>query len=186
MLQWYIAITFLLHCAWGQGCSKEQTRALLEIRNSTNGSAFAEWDGRDCCEAVGFSCNSFGITGGYSGKGIRLGKDSGSYKPPSSTWYPNVTLFTLFDELVELTLNGMNIGGELKRENSNLIYISIILFYFMLVNKFKVKCMHNFSALTLFLVASHVVLVVCHTHLIPKIIVIKFRSNINPVWGPVH
>uniref|UniRef100_A0A2N9HM57 Leucine-rich repeat-containing N-terminal plant-type domain-containing protein n=1 Tax=Fagus sylvatica TaxID=28930 RepID=A0A2N9HM57_FAGSY len=60
MLLWYIAITFLLHCAWGQGCSKEQTRALLEIRNSTNGSAFAEWDGRDCCEAVGFSCNSFG------------------------------------------------------------------------------------------------------------------------------
>ena len=185
MLLSYVAITFLLHCAWGQGCSKEQTRALLEIRNSTNGSAFAEWDGRDCCDAVGFFCDSVSMAG-YVGKGILLGKDPGSYKPPSSTWYPNVTLFNLFDELVELTLNSMNIGGELKRENSNLIYISIILFYFMLVNKFKVKCMHNFSALILFLVASHVVLVVCHTHLIPKIIVIKFRSDVNPVYGPVH
>jgi hypothetical protein len=44
---WVMAITFFpLSC--GKGCSEEQNRALLEIRNSTNGLAFADWDGRNC------------------------------------------------------------------------------------------------------------------------------------------
>lgn len=112
ILLWFIVITFL-PCSWGQGCSIEQKRALLEIRNSTNGSVFADWDGRDCCNAPGITCES--IDGGVSS--IYLQSDNAS----SRTWYPNVTLFTIFDELQELTLNSMNIGGELKRENSNSI-----------------------------------------------------------------
>ncbi|KAG6653327.1 hypothetical protein CIPAW_05G068600 [Carya illinoinensis] len=35
-------------------------------------------------------------------------------KVPSITWYPNVTLFTLFNELEVLDLSRMNIGGELQ------------------------------------------------------------------------
>jgi hypothetical protein len=55
-LLWVVAITFS-PLACGDGCSKEQTRALLEIRNSTNGFAFAGWDGRDCCQADGIVCD---------------------------------------------------------------------------------------------------------------------------------
>ncbi|GLT64449.1 hypothetical protein SLA2020_369420 [Shorea laevis] len=51
----YMAIAFS-PLACGEGCSKEQNRALLEIRNSTNGLAFAGWDGRDCCQADGIYC----------------------------------------------------------------------------------------------------------------------------------
>ena len=110
ILLWFFVITFL-PCSWGQECSIEQKRALLEIRNATNGSVFADWDGRDCCNAPGITCYGIAVSS------INLQSD----KPPSSTWYPNVTLFTIFDELEELGLNSMNIGGELKRENSNSI-----------------------------------------------------------------
>ena len=112
ILLWFFVVTFL-PCSWGQECSIEQKRALLGIRNATNGSVFADWDGRDCCNAPGITCD--GIDGGVSS--IYLQSDNA----PSSTWYPNVTLFTIFDELQELILNSMNIGGELKRENSNSI-----------------------------------------------------------------
>nr|POE92889.1 putative inactive leucine-rich repeat receptor kinase xiao [Quercus suber] len=105
ILLWFIVITFL-PCSWGQECSIEQKRALLEIRNSTNGSVFADWDGRDCCNAPGITCD--GIDGGVSS--IYLQSDNAT----SSKWYPNVTLFTIFDELQVLSLNSMNIGGELK------------------------------------------------------------------------
>ncbi|GLT64445.1 hypothetical protein SLA2020_369380 [Shorea laevis] len=48
----YMAIAFS-PLACGDGCSKEQNTALLEIRNSTNGLAFAGWNGSDCCQADG-------------------------------------------------------------------------------------------------------------------------------------
>jgi hypothetical protein len=47
---WIVAIALSPLACVKAGCSKEQTRALLEINNSTNGSAFAGWDGRDCCK----------------------------------------------------------------------------------------------------------------------------------------
>ncbi|KAB1206551.1 LRR receptor-like serine/threonine-protein kinase ERECTA [Morella rubra] len=50
---WLVALTFYLS-AWSEaGCTEEQSRALLGIRNSTNGSAFADFDGKDCCSAIG-------------------------------------------------------------------------------------------------------------------------------------
>jgi hypothetical protein len=107
---WVMAITFF-PLACGKGCSEEQNRALLEIRNSTNGLAFADWDGRNCCEAFRVRCYS--RNGGVSS--ITLDNFT------SSTWYPNVTWFTLFEELEELYLYDMQIGGGLQRENSYLI-----------------------------------------------------------------
>jgi hypothetical protein len=104
---WVMAITFF-PLACGKGCSD---RALLEIRNSTNGLAFADWDGRNCCEAFRVRCYS--RNGGVSS--ITLDNFT------SSTWYPNVTWFTLFEELEELYLYDMQIGGGLQRENSYLI-----------------------------------------------------------------
>ncbi|KAG6653326.1 receptor like protein 21-like [Carya illinoinensis] len=106
---WLIAVTFC-PSAWVEaGCSKEQNRALLEIRNSTDGLAFDDFDGSHCC---------------HSRHSIRCDKDHGKVtsmvlnmdrmKVPSITWYPNVTLFTLFNELEVLDLSSMNIGGELQ------------------------------------------------------------------------
>ncbi|KAE8055807.1 hypothetical protein FH972_012628 [Carpinus fangiana] len=103
-LLWVVAITFS-PLACGDGCSKEQTRALLEIRNSTNGFAFAGWDGRDCCLAPGIWCD------------VENGRVASIYlegAPSNITWYPNVTLFILFDDLEELSLNNMQIGGGLE------------------------------------------------------------------------
>ncbi|XP_042961162.1 receptor like protein 21-like isoform X2 [Carya illinoinensis] len=108
-LIWFMALPFC-PSAWVEaGCSKEQNRALLEIRNSTNGLAFDDFDGSHCC---------------HSRHSIRCDKDHGKVtsivlsmdhkKVPSITWYPNVTLFTLFNELEELDLGSMNIGGELQ------------------------------------------------------------------------
>lgn len=117
ILLWVIMpITLFSPLAFGNGCSKEQRRALMEIRNSSNGFAFAGWDGRDCCEAGGIYC--FGRNGGVST--IRLG-DSNELAP-SNTWYPNATLFALFDELELLMLDNMKIGGSLQCENSYSIY----------------------------------------------------------------
>jgi hypothetical protein len=111
ILVWVMAITFFPF-ACGKGCSEEQNRALLEIRNSTNGVAFAGWDGRDCCnQSLEIMCG--GIGGGVSV--IHLENYLNGDMAPSKTWYPNVTLFTLFDELEELTLNMMQIGGGLQR-----------------------------------------------------------------------
>ncbi|GLT73052.1 hypothetical protein SLA2020_449380 [Shorea laevis] len=109
LLLWVLAIAFPPLACGREGCSKEQKRALLEIRNSTNGLAFAGWDGRDCCEAGGVLC--YGITGGVSIMELDLGDASSN----ASRWYPNVTLFTLFDELEELRLDNMQIGGGLQR-----------------------------------------------------------------------
>ncbi|KAG6653333.1 hypothetical protein CIPAW_05G069200 [Carya illinoinensis] len=106
---WFIALTFC-PSAWVEaGCSKKQNRALLEIRNSTHGLAFDDFDGSHCC---------------HSRHSIRCDKDHGKVtsmvlnmdrmKVPSITWYPNVTLFTLFNELEVLDLSSMNIGGELQ------------------------------------------------------------------------
>ncbi|XP_059441757.1 receptor-like protein 14 [Corylus avellana] len=106
-LLWVTAIAFS-PLACGDGCSKEQTRALLEIRNSANGLAFAGWDGRDCCEAEDIECG--GTNGGVS----EIILDGFGMAPSSSTWYPNVTLFTLFDELEVLYLVNMQIGGGLQ------------------------------------------------------------------------
>ncbi|KAG2679681.1 hypothetical protein I3760_11G062400 [Carya illinoinensis] len=92
--------------AWGEGCNKEQKRALLEIRNSTNGLAFKDFDGGDCCKARNVFCD--GLLTGIDLRGIE------SIDTPSRTWIPNVTLFTLFGELQELYLSGINIGGELQ------------------------------------------------------------------------
>ena len=110
-LLWVVAITFS-PMACGDGCSKEQTRALLEIRNSTNGFAFAGWDGRDCCKADGIVCY------GENGTVVSIILEEA---PSNITWYPNVTLFTLFDDLEALRLRDMQIGGGLERENSYLI-----------------------------------------------------------------
>jgi hypothetical protein len=106
---WFLAIIALspLACVKA-GCSKEQTRALLEIKNATNASYLAGWDGRDCCEAKGISCR--GIAGGVGAIFLE-----GEYASSRSTWYPNVTLFTLFDELEDLGLFNMQIGGTLER-----------------------------------------------------------------------
>ncbi|XP_062147176.1 receptor-like protein 56 [Alnus glutinosa] len=120
---WIVAIA-LSPLASGEECCKEQTRALLEIKNATNASSLAGWDGRDCCEASEIiDCN--GIAGGVTIISLR-----GEYTSSRSTWYPNVTLFTLFDELEELTLSNMQIGGglqafcELKRLN-HLSYLDL-------------------------------------------------------------
>ncbi|KAE8055797.1 hypothetical protein FH972_012619 [Carpinus fangiana] len=101
-LLWVVAITFS-PLACGDVCSKEQTRALLEIRNSTNGFAFAGWDGRDCCLAPGIWC--------ANGTVMRIDLVEA---PSNITWYPNVTLFILFDDLEGLNLNNMQIGGGLE------------------------------------------------------------------------
>lgn len=103
---WVLAIIALspLACVKA-GCTKEQTRALLEIKNVTNASSLAGWDGRDCCEANAICCGG----GVYI---IDLGGNE--YASSRSTWYPNVTLFTLFDELEILSLNDMQIGGGLQ------------------------------------------------------------------------
>jgi hypothetical protein len=103
----------LLSLLLSKGCSEEQKKALMEIRNSTNGVAFADWDvERDCCnQTYEIACG--GIAGGVSIIYLDMALPR--------TWYPNVTLFTMFDELEELSLFGMQIGGGLQRENSNLI-----------------------------------------------------------------
>jgi len=79
----------------------------LEIKNATNSSYLAGWDGRDCCEASPIRCG--GITGG-----VKMIFFIGEYDSSRSTWYPNVTLFTLFDELEVLSLGSMHIGGRLE------------------------------------------------------------------------
>jgi hypothetical protein len=112
---WVLAIIALspLACVKA-GCTKEQTRALLEIKNATNASFLAGWDGRDCCEAFPILCD--GITGQvrsiYFNENYYMGENY--YALSIGTWYPNVTLFTLFDELESLQLNGMHIGGRLE------------------------------------------------------------------------
>jgi hypothetical protein len=103
---WVLAIALSPLASVKAGCSKEQTRALLEIKNATNASSLAGWDGRDCCEAGAIFC--YGIAGGVSE--MYLG-----YASSRSTWYPNVSLFTLFDELEVLSLGNMQIGGGLER-----------------------------------------------------------------------
>ncbi|KAG6709464.1 hypothetical protein I3842_06G133600 [Carya illinoinensis] len=105
MLLWFVALTTFCPSAWGEGCNKEQKRALLEIRNSTDGLAFKDFDGTgDCCELDEIMCNG---PAGLPNQ-IYIGGT------PSRTWIPNVTLFTLFGELEELDLGGSNIGGELQ------------------------------------------------------------------------
>jgi hypothetical protein len=106
---WVLAIIALspLACVKAR-CTKEQTRALLEIKNTTNASSLAGWDGRDCCEAGAIICD--GITGRVHSIYL-VGND---YASSRSTWYPNVTLFTLFDELEELVLDDMQIEGGLQ------------------------------------------------------------------------
>ncbi|KAE8055798.1 hypothetical protein FH972_012620 [Carpinus fangiana] len=103
-LLWVVAITFS-PLACGDGCSKEQTRALLEIRNSTNGFAFAGWDGRNCCQADGIVCDV---------ENERVVEVDLAGAPSNITWYPNVTLFTLFDDLEVLRLSNIQIGGGLE------------------------------------------------------------------------
>ncbi|KAB1206539.1 hypothetical protein CJ030_MR7G000005 [Morella rubra] len=101
---WLVALTFYLS-AWSEaGCTEEQSGALLGIRDSTNGSAFADYDGNNCCGAKAIVCESGKVTGIY------LESDSA----PSGIWYPNVTSLTVFDDLEELILDGMNIGGTLQ------------------------------------------------------------------------
>jgi hypothetical protein len=96
-----------LACVKAAGCTKEQTRALLEIKNATNASFLWRWDGRDCCEANGIECDD--ITGGVWRMYLE-----GEYASSRSKWYPNVTLFTLFDELEHLKLVRIQIGGSLE------------------------------------------------------------------------
>jgi hypothetical protein len=111
-----------LACVKAAGCTKEQTRALLEIKNATNASSLADWDGRDCCEAGAITCGGI-IAGGVSSIGLY-----GEYKASSrNTWYPNVTLFTLFEELEELILDNMQIGGGLQGT-----YVRTLTFLFFL------------------------------------------------------
>jgi hypothetical protein len=107
---WVLAIIALspLACVKA-GCTKEQTRALLEIKNATNTSFLAGWDGRDCCEASAIICDDI------TGQVLSIYLEGDYYAPSRSTWYPNVTLFTLFDELEELALFNMQIGGRLER-----------------------------------------------------------------------
>ncbi|XP_062147229.1 receptor-like protein 56 [Alnus glutinosa] len=114
---WALAIIALspLACVKA-GCTKKQTRALLEIKNATNASSLAGWDGRDCCKVGAIFCG--GVAGGVSEIDLY-----GEYDSSRSTWYPNVTLFILFDELEKLSMYDMQIGGglqafcELKRLN---------------------------------------------------------------------
>jgi hypothetical protein len=113
---WVFAIITLspLACVKA-GCTKEQTRALLEIRNATNVFSLRDWDGRDCCEAFPITCLTGRVSTIYLEGRYYLGEGSeNSYTLPIGTWYPNVTLFTLFDELEFLKLSGMHIGGRLE------------------------------------------------------------------------
>jgi hypothetical protein len=109
---WVLAIIALspLACVKAAGCTKEQTRALLEIKNATNASFFEGWDGRDCCEMGRIFCGWKGVMDMYL-----EGERYASSRSTVSTWYPNVTLFTLFDELEQLSLSDMQIGGGLQR-----------------------------------------------------------------------
>ncbi|KAF5448858.1 hypothetical protein F2P56_029355 [Juglans regia] len=108
-LIWLMALTFCPSARVEAGCSEEQNRALLEIRNSTHGLLFADLDGsRDCCSKSNILCDD-------DGKVIRIFMQDDYVKPPSIfKWYPNMTLFTLFNELDFLDLSSMNIGGELQ------------------------------------------------------------------------
>ncbi|XP_041010215.1 uncharacterized protein LOC121254298 isoform X2 [Juglans microcarpa x Juglans regia] len=109
-LIWLIALITFFPSAWVEaGCSEEQNRALLEIRNSTHGLPFADFDGsRDCCSTSNIVCDD-------DGKVNIIFMQDDYVKPPSIfKWYPNVTLFTLFNELEFLDLSSMTIGGELQ------------------------------------------------------------------------
>ncbi|XP_035542884.1 receptor-like protein 48, partial [Juglans regia] len=119
ILIWFMALATFCPSAWGEVCNKEQKRALLEIKNSTDGLAFKDFDGGDCCEAIdNISCE--GLLTRIDLRGIDI--------PISRTWIPNVTLFTLFGELQELYLSGINIGGELQPfcELKRLKYLRIL------------------------------------------------------------
>ncbi|XP_059441810.1 receptor-like protein 56 [Corylus avellana] len=110
ILIWVMATTFFSF-ACGTGCSEEQKRALMEINNSTNGVGFlGSWDGSHCCDQTpAIVCG--GIAGGvWRIELLNLNVDMESL----SKWYPNVTLFTLFDELEELSITNMQIGGGLQ------------------------------------------------------------------------
>ncbi|XP_062146061.1 receptor-like protein 56 [Alnus glutinosa] len=97
-----------LACVKAAGCTKEQTRALLEIKNATNASSLVDWDGRDCCEASAIICDDI------TGQVLSIFLAGDYYASSRSTWYPNVTMFTLFDELKELALYDMQSGGGLE------------------------------------------------------------------------
>ncbi|KAF5453224.1 hypothetical protein F2P56_028141 [Juglans regia] len=106
---WFIALTFCPSAAWVEaGCSKEQNRALLEIRNSTHGLAFDDFDGSHCCHS------RHSIRCDKDGKVTRIVLNMDHMKVPSIPWSPNVTFFTLFNELEVLDLSSMNMGGELQ------------------------------------------------------------------------
>ncbi|KAF5735140.1 putative Receptor like protein 1 [Tripterygium wilfordii] len=85
-------------------CSEVQRRALLEIRNSTDDFSLSNWEGEDCCQFEGVDCEFF----------PGLGAISLSRKKDSKTWYPNVTLFTVLQDLIEMGLSGVRIGGPLQ------------------------------------------------------------------------
>ncbi|XP_062147201.1 receptor-like protein 14 [Alnus glutinosa] len=123
---WVLAIIALspLACVKA-GCTKEQTRALLEIKNTTNASYLVGWDGRDCCETSGIICDG---PDGIPGPVVAIYLVGINYASSRSTWYPNVTLFTLFDELEELVLEDMQIEGGLQAfcELKRLKYLSTL------------------------------------------------------------
>jgi hypothetical protein len=87
ILLWVMEIIIVFPFACDKGCSEEQKRALMKIRNSTNGVAFAGWDVRkDCCNQT-YEIMCGGIAGGVSVIYLDMA--------PLRTWYPNVTLFTM-------------------------------------------------------------------------------------------
>jgi hypothetical protein len=69
-----------LACVKAAGCTKEQTRALLEIKNATNASNFAGWDGRDCCEVI--------FCQGITGRVVSIYLEGNNYASSRGTWYP--------------------------------------------------------------------------------------------------
>lgn len=99
-------ITCLIHSGQGKGCSHEEIRALLEIKNCTNGAVLSDWDEKkDCCQAEGVNCYVTGEIYSLYMVGNTTSK---------TTCYPNVTSFTALTSLEELHLVDMQIGGEVQ------------------------------------------------------------------------
>ncbi|KAK1284464.1 hypothetical protein QJS10_CPB21g00347 [Acorus calamus] len=93
-----------------QGCHYEEKLALLEIKTSINypnGSSLSNWVGEDCCGWDGIVCDD------RSSRVVSIVLDQ---KRESGDWYPNVTMFAQFEELIELNLNGNQIKGWVMPE----------------------------------------------------------------------
>ncbi|KAG7977996.1 hypothetical protein I3843_05G061100 [Carya illinoinensis] len=108
-----MALTFCPSVWVEAGCSKEQNRALLEIRNSTHGLAFDDFDGSHCCHSrhsIWCDKDHVKVTS------IVLSMDH--MKVPSITWYPNdnlpSTIFSNQSKISKFKISGNRLEGVLS------------------------------------------------------------------------